>query len=227
MLFSFFFFLKNWNVFGIQHCIPLIEVAFSNSKPNTCCCLSSQPALPSRRSTAMQSLVKSNGVQWVQWGGSWLGCRIYNQSWDHLPVPHHWEGEGSSFPGTSRDCVSSPARTVRWSSLPPQDRSYHGSSLMWRPSEIKLIVPQTQAKYLREIHLRNLHHLWLGRGTRCHHLVCNWKEESQSQYNLREKSPPAGGISYVGSKQVTGIIPAMPIRVRWGPAAAPGPQEAR
>ena len=35
--------------------------------------------------------------------------------------------------------------------------------------------------------LRNLHRLWLGRGTHCRHLVCNLKEETQSQYNLRKK----------------------------------------
>ena len=58
--------------------------------------------------------------------------------------------------------------------------------------------------------LKNLHHLWLGRGTHCHHLVCNLKEESQSQYNVRKKKPLTL-ISSVGQKQATGITLEMPV----------------
>ena len=53
----------------------------------------------------MQWLVKGSGAQWVQRGGSWLGCRIHTQSWDLLPVLH----PQVSSVDLKGPCASSPA----------------------------------------------------------------------------------------------------------------------
>lgn len=64
------------------------------------------------------------------------------------------------------------------------------------------IIPQHlhNPNYVREMRLSNLHRLWLGRGTHCHHLVCNFKEESKSQFNFRKIKIP-NFLSYVGHKE--------------------------
>lgn len=81
--------------------------------------------------------------------------RAFTASWRHKdPTPSHVSDHGDQTPGAIPDHYL-------------YDEHYKQSL----SSHFQIVT------YWREKNPRNLHRLWLGRGTHFHHLVCNLKEE--------------------------------------------------
>ena len=149
-----------------------------------------------------------------------------------------WASRSTSSPGTTSLCLTHwETRDIHCLLQAHGEPNPFQCQWLWRPddrSQPSLITTSMKnvtnkaypachrhlqvLKQSREKNRRDLHRLWLGRGTHFHHLVCDLKEERKSQYNFRKQSPPTP-ISFVVYKEAMGVIPETPVPT---PPAMPG-----